>query len=173
MSRYCDSDDYDFEPTEVPAQTARILPTDVPHPTDPETLQQFETEVVAKLRSPKRKAAAQAWVAYLVNPEGRTPGQMADEKVVREIENILANEYGIVDPLYGYVPPEWLQRGPRAGTKGKKRSYDPIQAEKMHRVRTERTGYKQRQEAKAQAAREMRYLQKGIKVPKIRNLKNK
>lgn len=166
-------DDYDFEPTEVPAQTARILPTDVPHPTDPETLQQFETEVVAKLRSPKRKAAAQAWVAYLVNPEGRTPGQMADAKAVREIENILANEYGIVDPLYGYVPPEWLQRGPRPGTKRKKRSYDPIQAEKMRLVRTERTGYKQRQEQKAQAAREMRYLRKGTKIPKIRNLKNK
>jgi hypothetical protein len=169
---------FDFEPTEVPAQTARILPTDVPNPTDPEILQRFETEVVARLRSPKRKAAAEAWVAYLLNPEGRTPRQAikledGEKDVVREMENILANEYGIVDPLYGYTPSEWLRVGPRAGSSGKRRGpVDPIQAEKMRRVRTERTGYKQRQAQKAEAAREMRYLRKGIKAPKIRNLKN-
>jgi hypothetical protein len=36
-----------------------------------------------------RKAAAAAWLAYLINPEGaRTPRQVADAKAVREIENI-------------------------------------------------------------------------------------
>lgn len=169
-----EDDTFDFEPAEVPAQTARILPTDVRYPLDEATLVRFETEFVSKLRSPKRKAAAEAWLAYLINPEGeRTPGQVADAKAVREIENILANEYGIVDPLYGYVPPEWAGRGPRPGTERKKRSYDPIQAEKMRLVRTERTGYKQREAKRAEDARIMRELRKGIKIPKIRNLKNK
>ena len=165
--------EYDFEPTEVPAQTRHIFPTDVRRPTDEDAFVRFDTEFVQKRKPGRVRDAALAWRAYLLNPEGAPyPGQVVkrgegEKDVVREVENILANEYGIEDPIHGYAPPDVLRRGPRPGTKRKKRVYDPIQAEKMFLVRQGvATASKQRKAQRTQAAKEMRYLRKTVKPPK-------
>jgi hypothetical protein len=163
-------------PAEYIEADASALPQDVPNPTNPDEYARFVRDYLGKMRKGLRRDVALDWQQYLLHPhEVKGPGVVAAGKsipaervkVIRAIENDLANKYGIVDPIHGYVPPEWRRLGPRAGTERKKRVYDPIQAAKMHLVRQGvGTAYKQRKAQRTQAAKEMRYLRKNVKPPK-------
>lgn len=117
-------EDYDTAPPEswaVVEDQAADLPKDVPNPTDPDAYAQFVSEYLPRLRQGAKRTAALSWQAYLLDPRGRTRPTVAQgfkagaeterlKRAAREVELELAGDYGIVDPIHGFEPPDVAQR---------------------------------------------------------------
>jgi hypothetical protein len=102
-----------YEEPEFDAPPA--LPADVPHPADPESYRRFVTEYLPKLRKGARRNMALAWQARILDPRNAPiPGSgnvtEREQRAAREVELEIANEYGIVDPIYGFTSPEESMR---------------------------------------------------------------
>lgn len=151
-------------PADLPAEsweteTAPPLPTDVPHPTNPESFVAFTRDYIPSLRSPVKREMAEAWRLYLMDPQNeRRPGSSGTippgpdyekkKAAAREIELDLAGEYGIVDPIHSFMPPDVARRSAiqaaasrRAAAtrarkgKGRKGTVDPNVLEHMEWLR--------------------------------------